>query len=94
MKSIEGCDDSPMRVVGIRRARPISLSASAELLREGARFNDEIHRLPSGGSGFIPKGVYRFMTHEAANRHQQDCVAQGMAKIARSGASLAGHCDD
>lgn len=72
-----------MRVIGRRKIRPISFSASADALVEGARFNDEIHRLPTGRSSFIPKGVYRFKTHDAANRHQQDCLVAGMVKIAR-----------
>ncbi len=71
-----------MRVIGRRKERPISFSASAELLAEGARFNDEIHRLPTGGTTFIPKGVFRYRTHEEANRHQQDCLTKGMAQIA------------
>lgn len=72
-----------MRQVGLRQQRPLSFSASAELLVEGARFNAEIHRLPTGESNFIPKGVYRFLTHEDANRHQLACLAQGMAEVAR-----------
>lgn len=52
-----------MRSVGRRQPPSISFAASAALLAEGARFNDEIHRLPSGNDCFIPKGVYRFMTH-------------------------------
>lgn len=72
-----------MRVVGHRQPSPISLSASARLLAEGASFNDEIHRLPSGNDSFIPKGIYRFATHAEANRHQQDCLAKGMARIAQ-----------
>lgn len=71
-----------MRTVGQRRARPIGLLASGSLLAEGARFNDEIHCLPTGNTTFIPKGVYRFKTHEAANQHQLDCLAEGMAKVA------------
>jgi hypothetical protein len=71
-----------MRTIGHRKARPISFSASAALLAEGARFNDEIHRLPTGNTTFTPKGVFRFKTHEEANRHQQDCLVEGMAKIA------------
>jgi hypothetical protein len=51
-------------------------------LAEGARFNDEIHRLPTGKSTFIPKGVFRFKTHEDANRHQLDCLVEGMADAA------------
>lgn len=71
-----------MRTVGQSKERPIGLVASGALLAEGARFNDEMHRLPTGNTTFIPKGVYRFKTHEEAYQHQLDCLAKGMAKIA------------
>lgn len=71
-----------MKLVGHLKKRPITFSASAELLIEGAHFNDEIHRLPTGNMTFIPKGVYRFKTHAEANRHQQDCLIAGMVQIA------------
>ena len=71
-----------MRTIGRRKERPISFSASADLLAEGARFNDQIHLLPTGNMSFVPKGVFRFMTHEEANRHQLECLAEGMAKAA------------
>lgn len=71
-----------MKRVGYRVERPDILPASADLLVEGARFNDEMHRLPTGQTTFIPKGVYRFMTHAAANEHQANCLARGMAQIA------------
>lgn len=71
-----------MRTVGQRKQRPIGLLASGVLLAEGARFNDEIHRLPTGDTTFIPKGVYRFKTHEDANQHELDCLTKGMAKVA------------
>lgn len=71
-----------MRIVGHRKERQISFTASAALLAEGARFNDEIHRLPTGNTTYIPKGIFRFKTHEQANRHQQDCLVEGMAQIA------------
>ncbi|MDR2209736.1 MAG: hypothetical protein LBE22_12450 [Azoarcus sp.] len=72
-----------MRTIGHRKERPITFSASADLLAEGARFNDEIHRLPTGDQTFIPKGVYRFKSHEDANRFDLDCLVRGMAGIAR-----------
>jgi hypothetical protein len=72
-----------MRSIGHRKLRPIRFSASGALLAEGARFNDELHRLPTGDQGFIPKGVYRFKTHEEANRFDLDCLAKRMARIAR-----------
>lgn len=71
-----------MRTIGHRKQRPITFSASAELLIEGARFNDEIHRLPTGNTTFIPKGVFRFKNHEDANRQQLDNLVEGMAQIA------------
>lgn len=71
-----------MRTVGHRKEQPITFSASAALLVEGARFNDETHRLPTGDTTFIPKGVYRFKTLEEADRHDLDCVVAGMVQIA------------
>ena len=73
-----------MRTVGHRKERSPSYAASGALLAEGARFNDEIHRLPTGDTSFIPKGVYRFMTHAEANQHQLDCLAKGMARVAQA----------
>jgi len=71
-----------MRIVGLRKERPIGLVASGALLAEGARFNDEMRRLPTGNLTFVPKGVYRFKTHEEAYQHQIACLTSGMAKIA------------
>lgn len=72
-----------MRTVGRRKEPEITFAASAELLVEGAKFNDEIHRLPTGGKTFVKKGVYRFKTFEEANRHDLDCIVAGMAQAAR-----------
>ena len=71
-----------MRIIGHRKERPITFSASALLLEEGARFNDEIHRLPTGNATFIPKGVFRFKSHEDANQQQLNWLITGMAKVA------------
>lgn len=71
-----------MKIVGYRKTRELTSTGSGELLAEGARFNDEIHRLPTGQHTFIRKGVYRFRTHEDANRHDEACLAAGMALIA------------
>ena len=54
--------------------------ANGEALAEGARFSEAVSHLTR--STFIPKGVYRFKTHEAANKHQQDCLALGMGMLA------------
>ena len=71
--------EKPMRVVGCRTERPITFSASGVLLAEGARFNDEIHKLPSGNITCIPKGVFRFRSHEEANEHWLNCVSKAIA---------------
>jgi hypothetical protein len=71
-----------MRIIGHRKEHPITFSASAALLLEGARFNDQIHLLPSGSSTCIPKGVFRFKSHEAANAHQQNCLVENMVQVA------------
>ena len=73
-----------MRIVGNRKERPISFSASAELLLEGARFNDELHKLPGGGITGFPKGIYRFKTHAEANRQQEECILACMVELARN----------
>ena len=69
-----------MRQVGTRHEPQITELASGEALAAGARFSESLSRLAS--STFIPKGVYRFKTHEAANKHQQDCLARGMGLLA------------
>lgn len=72
-----------MRIVGHRSERQITPTASPELLLEGARFNDEIHKLPGGNVTRIPKGVYRFKTHEEANRQQEQCIVELIVQLAR-----------
>ncbi len=73
-----------MRIIGSRKERPVSFSASGSLLAEGARFNDEIHGLPTGSVTFIPKGVLRFKTHEEANQDQLNRLIEGIARIAQA----------
>lgn len=72
-----------MPTVGHRKAHPITFSASASLLVEGARFNEAIHHMPTGAMSGISKGVRRFKTHEEANQHQMACLIEAMARIAR-----------
>lgn len=69
-----------MRQVGVRREPQIVAQASGLLLEQGARFNETLSRLAP--STFVPKGVYRFRSHEEANRHEQDCLARGMGLLA------------
>jgi hypothetical protein len=75
-------EDLNMRTIGHRKERHISFSASGTLLAEGARFNDETHPMPTGNTTFVPKGLYRFKTFEDANRHEAECLARGMARLA------------
>ena len=72
-------DPEPLRKVGRRKEAPLTFSASAALLSEGGRFNDEIHRLPTGQSIFVPRGVFRFKTHALANGHDLRCLVNAMA---------------
>lgn len=71
-----------MRTIGRRKEHPITFAASGALLAEGARFNDEIHRLPTGSRTAIAKGVYRFKTFEDANRQDMDGVVSGLVRAA------------
>jgi hypothetical protein len=71
-----------MRIVGKRKERGISFGASGLLFAEGLRFNEDMKRLPTGSRGFIKRGVYRFRTHQEANCHQDDALAEMMASIA------------
>lgn len=69
-----------MRQVGFRREPELVARATGLLLEEGARFSESISRLSP--STFIPKGIYRFRSHEAANRHELDCLTRGMGLLA------------
>jgi len=71
-----------MRVIGRRVEAPLSFSASGTLLAQGARFNDDLRGLPTGDASYIPKGIYRFRTHEEADAHAQKCLADCMARLA------------
>ena len=69
-----------MRQVGARRERAIAAKADGLLLAEGARFNEAVAGLSR--STFVPKGVYRYKSHEEANEHEQDCLVRGMGLLA------------
>ncbi len=69
-----------MKTVGKRRESPLALLATGELLAEGARLSESVAALTQ--STFVPKGVYRYKSHEDANRHWQECSAQGLARLA------------
>jgi hypothetical protein len=69
-----------VKQVGSRRFPIISLQASGLLLKQGALFNEALAHLAP--STFVPKGVYRYSSHFAANQHALDCLSLGMGKKA------------
>jgi hypothetical protein len=69
-----------MKRVGSRREPAVVEHASGELLAEGARFNEMVAKLSP--TTFVPKGIYRFRSHDEANRHELECLARGMARVA------------
>ena len=72
-----------MKIVGHRLEPAITAQPNGDLLAEGARANDELHAFPGGDVAFVPKGLYRFLTHGDANRHWEACLALAMAQLAR-----------
>jgi len=70
-----------VRVVGKRSEREITFHASAQALKEVACLIETSIELSGGASTFIPKGVYRFRTHEEADRQRVECLAAGMAAL-------------
>jgi len=71
-----------------RKCAPSAIARSAPspsrlLPTEGACFNDELQRLPTGNRSLIPKGIYHFKSHEDANRFDLECLVKGMAEMAR-----------
>jgi len=74
-------DGTRMKRVGRRlEPPPIAAKPSGALLAEGARFSESMARLAP--VGIMPKGVYRYKSHEEANRHAQECLARAMARLA------------
>jgi len=69
-----------MKIIGKRRESVMTARAAGASLAEGARFSESISYLAK--TTFVPKGVYRFKSHEAANQHAQDCLVRGMGQLA------------
>jgi len=74
-----------MRVVGSRKIRSLQFHASSALFLEGCKFNEQIHKLPTGDDTCILKGLYRFKTHEQANQHWDKCLAEKMSSRVMGG---------
>lgn len=72
--------DSRMKIVGHRREAPPAMKAEGRLLKACAGFFETVSSLTK--PGFIPKGLYRFTSHDAENRHEEECLARSMARLA------------
>lgn len=70
-----------MRQVGTKSEIKAQGLPSGAAIASAAEFGMTISQL-AGGSSFVPKGLYRFKTHEEAALKDSDWLAQGMAKIA------------
>ena len=66
-----------MKRVGRRLESALAAQADGELLRAGARFSEALAAM--GTQTFIVKGLYRFNSQEAANQHQVESIARGLA---------------
>jgi hypothetical protein len=74
-----------MRTIGKRIVQQLSATPSGEMLAGGARFSESISAISGlNGQIFMPKGVYRYRSHEAANEHMNECIVLGMAMLARA----------
>lgn len=70
------------RVVGSRRSPEIGDFSPMENLKRASAILESTRRLaPEAFSTFMPKGVFRFKTHEEANRQRDECLARGMAEL-------------
>lgn len=68
-----------MKVVGKRKERDIAFHADGALLREGAMFNTEMQKMQSIFR--FPRGVFRYKSHEEADRHMMDCVVNSIVAV-------------
>ncbi len=71
-----------MKIVGKRKERGITFHADGDLLREGALFNTEMQKMQS--TFRFPRGVFRYKTHEEADRHMMECVVNSMVAIRKT----------
>ena len=68
-----------MKTIGHRKIRRINYNATGASLLEGALFNDAIHNLPTGNTTYFPRGIYRYHSHDDANKHWNECIIKGIA---------------
>jgi hypothetical protein len=71
-----------MKIIGRRKQRDITFHADGALLREGALFNTEMQKIQS--TFHFPRGVFRYKSHEDADRHMMECVVNSMVAIQKT----------
>ncbi|MBI4938238.1 MAG: hypothetical protein HY846_08495 [Nitrosomonadales bacterium] len=71
-----------MKIVGKRKERGITFHADGNLLREGALFNTEMQKMQS--TFRFPRGVFRYKSHEEADRHMMECVVNSMVAVRKA----------
>jgi hypothetical protein len=70
-----------MRQVGKRVEPTMTAEVSGPALAANIAFSADLTQL-AGGRVFFPKGVFRYKSHDEANAHQAECLAEGMALLA------------
>ena len=73
-----------MKVLGSRAAEAIRSEPSAQALAAAAQHPRTAAALAAGNTTGIPRGVYRFRTHAAGNRHADDALARAVAENLRA----------
>lgn len=71
-----------MKIVGKRKERDITFHADGNLLREGALFNTEMQKMQS--TFRFPRGVFRYKSHEEADRHMMECVVNSIVAVQKT----------
>lgn len=72
-----------MRVVGKRKEAELATQPSGELLARACAFMESMRGLGRATTTGVPRGVYRFATHAAADAHRMECTADNMARASR-----------
>jgi len=71
-----------MKTAGNRKERDITLHADGASLREGALFNTEMQKIQSVFR--FPRGVFRYKSHEEADRHMMECVVDSIVAVQKA----------
>ncbi len=68
-----------MKQIGRRKAGRIAATPSARALRAAAVHQATGRALAAVATTGIPKGIYRFASHAAMNRHTEEALARAIA---------------